>query len=516
KNDSWTGIRTANTPAVIYSAAAASGAKKEISDGFILEVLSTAVVSATVKCNHAGEIAGRMLQGTMKSPSHFSHHPAAAGTFFTAMLLGLNASLSWFAYGPEWYETNSKSFAQSEAQSVSLFVHHLLNERVDSIATDSSMKGRGHENELLNMVFYLISPGFCSVFSSQVHISEIRTIPEALPFFVTPKAIEENSVLLQQLPHWASCSITQALEFFSPPYKGHPRVMAYAMRVLESYPPERVTFFMPQLVQALRYDEGVGVLHAKYFCSGSLFLSLTSALQTSNDRVSHVHKNLEKMLMWSRVIPFKQYFLSSDRKLLMVSPLRPLTCFEESLTFLTKSHLFPVFSFHYQRRNAELVSEGITYIALELEKISIDGDDLYLPTAPNKIVQGIQLDSGIPLQSAAKVPIMITFNVVDKDGDPNDVRPQACIFKVSLQNLVFLKIMQVVPNTRSRNQMGETTDGGLYEIFQQDYGPVGSPTFEAAREMFMISSAGYAVASLLLQPKDRHNGNLLFDKYALQ
>lgn len=61
--------------------------------------------------------------------------------------------------------------------------------------------------------------------------------------------------------------------------------------------------------------------------------------------------------------------------------------------------------------------------------------------------------------------------------------------------------------------MGETTDGGLYEIFQQDYGPVGSPSFEAARENFIVSSAGYAVASLLLQPKDRHNGNLLFDKY---
>ncbi|MBA0751008.1 hypothetical protein Gogos_002380 [Gossypium gossypioides] len=61
--------------------------------------------------------------------------------------------------------------------------------------------------------------------------------------------------------------------------------------------------------------------------------------------------------------------------------------------------------------------------------------------------------------------------------------------------------------------MGETTDGGLYEIFQQDYGPVGSPNFEAARRNFIISSAGYAVASLLLQPKDRHNGNLLFDEY---
>lgn len=62
--------------------------------------------------------------------------------------------------------------------------------------------------------------------------------------------------------------------------------------------------------------------------------------------------------------------------------------------------------------------------------------------------------------------------------------------------------------------MGETTDGGLYEIFQQDFGPVGSPSFEVARENFIVSSAGYAVASLLLQPKDRHNGNLLFDKYA--
>lgn len=99
-------------------------------------------------------------------------------------------------------------------------------------------------------------------FVSQTHILEIRSIPEALPYFVTPKAVDENSTLLQQLPHWAACSITQALEFLTPAYKGHPRVMAYVLRVLESYPPERVTFFMPQLVQALRYDDEVGSLVA--------------------------------------------------------------------------------------------------------------------------------------------------------------------------------------------------------------------------------------------------------------
>lgn len=61
----------------------------------------------------------------------------------------------------------------------------------------------------------------------------------------------------------------------------------------------------------------------------------------------------------------------------------------------------------------------------------MEGDQLYLPTDPSKLVKGIELDSGIPLQSAAKVPIMITFDVVDKDGDPNDLKLQACIFKVS-------------------------------------------------------------------------------------
>ncbi|XP_042499214.1 phosphatidylinositol 4-kinase alpha 1-like isoform X2 [Macadamia integrifolia] len=307
---------------------------------------------------------GRMLQGTMKFPWHFSRHPAAAGTFFTIMLLGLKycscksqgnlqnfktglqlledriyrASLGWFAYEPELYDMNNKIFAQCEAQSVSIFVNYLVNERVD-IQSDSSLKGRGRESgssmgdvkdqyhpiwghmenyavgrekrkELLLMLCQLeadrlevwaqplnskdnlssrskissekwieyartafsvdprITLSFASKFPTatsleaevtqlvQSNILEMRSIPEALPFFVTPKAVDENSPLLQQLPHWAACSITQALEFLTPPYKGHPRVMAYVLRVLESYPPERVTFFMPQLVQALRYDEG--------------------------------------------------------------------------------------------------------------------------------------------------------------------------------------------------------------------------------------------------------------------
>lgn len=57
--------------------------------------------------------------------------------------------------------------------------------------------------------------------------------------------------------------------------------------------------------------------------------------------------------------------------------------------------------------------------------------------------------------------------------------------------------------------MGELSDSGLYEIFQVEFGAPGSEAFEAARRAFIASAAGYAVASFLLQAKDRHNGNLL-------
>ncbi|KAM7479286.1 hypothetical protein LguiA_027499 [Lonicera macranthoides] len=588
---------------------------------------------------------GRMLKGSLKIPWNFSSHPAAAGTFFTLMLLGLKfcscqsqshpensrtdlqlledriyrASLGWFAHKPDWYDTNNMNYAQSEAQSVSVFVHHLSNERVDAPQLDSNGRGRengrsyvdmkdqyhpvwGHmENytvgrekrkQLLLMLCqheadrldvwaqpiglkestsrpkissekwldyartaFSVDPKIALSLAArfptnltlkatvtqlvQSHILEIRSIPEALPYFITPKTVDENSNLLQQLPHWAPCSITQALEFLTPAFKGHPRVMAYILRVLESYPPERVTFFMPQLVQALRYDEeglveGYLLRAAQRSDIFAHFLiwhlqGETCAPESAKERDTSSGKNSS----FQALLPVVRQRIIDG-----FSP-KALDLFNREFDFFDKvtSISGVLFSLPKEERRAG--------IRRELVKIEVKGEDLYLPTAPNKLVRGIQIDSGIPLQSAAKVPIMITFNVVDRDGDRNDIKPQACMFKVgddcrqdvlALQVISLLKdifeavglklylfpygvlptgpergIIEVVPNTRSRSQMGETTDGGLYEIFQQDYGPVGSPNFEAARENFIISSAGYAVASLLLQPKDRHNGNLLFD-----
>ncbi|KAL3597325.1 hypothetical protein D5086_008962 [Populus alba] len=581
---------------------------------------------------------GRLLQGTTKSPWNFSCHPAATGTFFTIMLLGLKfcschsqgnlqnfktglqlledriyrACLGWFAFEPGWFDANNVNFAHSEARSVSLFVHYISNDG------QSDARGRGHENgtysvdmndqyhpvwgqmenyaagrekrrQLLLMLCqneadrlevwaqptnskentswpkislekwieyartaFSVDPRIALCLVSrfptntnvkaevtqlvQSHILDLRCIPEALPFFVTPKAVDEDSVLLQQLPHWAACSITQALEFLTPAYKGHPRVMAYVLRVLESYPPERVTFFMPQLVQSLRYDDGrlvegylLRAAQRSDVFAHILIWNLQGETFTSESKEASSGKNVS----FQALLPVVHQHIIDG-----FTP-KALDLFRREFDFFDKvtsvsGVLYPL---PKEERRAG--------IQRELEKIELEGEDLYLPTAPNKLVRGIRVDSGIPLQSAAKVPIMVTFNVVDRFGDRNDVKPQACIFKVgddcrqdvlALQVIALLRdifdavgvnlylfpygvlptgpergIIEVVPKTRSRSQMGETTDGGLYEIFQQDHGPVGSPSFEAARKNFIISSAGYAVASLLLQPKDRHNGNLLFD-----
>ncbi|KAJ6739042.1 hypothetical protein OIU74_003911 [Salix koriyanagi] len=614
---------------------------------------------------------GRLLQGTTKSPWNFSCHPAATGTFFTIMLLGLKfcschsqgnlqnfkiglqlledriyrACLGWFAFEPEWFDANNVNFAQSEAQSVSVFVHYISNDG------QSDARGRGHENgtylaetndqyhpvwgqmenyaagrekrrHLLLMLCqneadrlevwaqptnskentswpkissekwieyartaFSVDPRIALCLVSrfptntnlkaevtqlvQSHILDLRCIPEALPYFVTPKAVDEDSVFLQQLPHWAACSITQALEFLTPAYKGHPRVMAYVLRVLESYPPERVTFFMPQLVQSLRYDDGrlvegylLRAAQRSDVFAHILIWNLQGETITSESKEVSSGKNISFQALLPVV---RQHIIDG------FTP-KALDLFQREFAFFEKvtsisGVLYPL---PKEERRAG--------IRRELEKIELEGEDLYLPTAPNKLVRGIRVDSGIPLQSAAKVPIMVTFNVVDRCGDRKDVKPEACIFKVGddcRQDVLALQVIAllrdifeavgvnlylfpydvlptgpergiveneskstvchlewnavptryvhielgmpfrngnfVVPNTRSRSQMGETTDGGLYEIFQQDYGPVGSPSFEAARKNFIISSAGYAVASLLLQPKDRHNGNLLFD-----
>lgn len=168
---------------------------------------------------------------------------------------------------------------------------------------------------------------------------------------------------------------------------------------------------------------------------------------------------------------------------------------------------------------------------------------VYLPSNPESIVLDIDYDSGRPLQSHAKAPYMATFRVrsnLDPEAPPIW---QSVIFKVgddcrqdvlALQFMTALKnlfnnaglnlyffpyrviatgpgcgVIEVIPNSISRDQLGREKINSLYDYFRFKFGNERSPKFAQARENFVKSMAAYSVACYLLAIRDRHNGNIM-------
>ena len=72
-------------------------------------------------------------------------------------------------------------------------------------------------------------------------------------------------------------------------------------------------------------------------------------------------------------------------------------------------------------------------------------------------------------------------------------------------------VIDVLPNSISRDMLGREAVNGLYDYFVSKYGGEDSIRFQEARTNFVKSMAAYSVISYLLQFKDRHNGNIMID-----
>lgn len=60
--------------------------------------------------------------------------------------------------------------------------------------------------------------------------------------------------MLQYLLFWAPVNPVTAVTYFLPAYQDHPFLVQYAMRALESHSVDVTFFYVPQMVQTLRYD----------------------------------------------------------------------------------------------------------------------------------------------------------------------------------------------------------------------------------------------------------------------
>ncbi|KAK3278569.1 hypothetical protein CYMTET_13497, partial [Cymbomonas tetramitiformis] len=378
----------------------------------------------------------------------------------------------------------------------------------------------------------------------------VQSIPEALPLLATEEAVKSDHPNLNYLSVWVAGSVVDVIKLLKPQFIQHPKVAAYASRALASQPEAAVIDFLPQLVQVLLCDPTGQV--EEYLMSAAAKAPLFAhRLVWTLGGEEAPPKNTGEMVKRSG---WKDPWLNPNPLWPIVDRMRDrlkAAMHGDALSFFAReSELF----------DAVTAISGIlkpikpelrrAAIAQELRKIQVKSDDLYLPTNTAAKVVSIATESGRPLQSAPRqttawsVPIMVTFKV----KTPEEPAPfsQACIFKVgddcrqdvlALQLISLLRdawaaanldvyvfpygvlptgyergIIEVVPNSFSRNELGVLSDGGLLDMFMQLFGSVGSHTFEAARQNFIRSSAGYAVASFLLQSKDRHNGNLLIDK----
>lgn len=304
-----------------------------------------------------------------------------------------------------------------------------------------------------------------------------------------------------------------------------------AMRSLEDVHPTHLFFYIPQIVQSLRYD-------AFGFAERSIL------------HVAKTSPHFSHQIIWN--MRANSYL---DEAATQPDPIKPLL---DAITKKIEEQFSPNgFAFYQREFNFFERVTGISgalkplakkerwekkiKIDEELLKIKVD-PGVYLPSSPESIIIDIDYDSGRPLQSHAKAPFMATFRVRCNDESPTW---QSAIFKVgddcrqdvlALQLINLAKtlfeihglplylfpyrvvatapgcgVIEVIPRSISRDQLGREKINSLYDYFVFRFGGETSTAFHEARLNFVRSMAAYSVICYLLAIKDRHNGNIMID-----
>lgn len=410
-----------------------------------------------------------------------------------------------------------------------------------------------------------------SRFASEKLANDVRTLllrypdsaipePDALQILIGPSLPSDISFQLKYLLYWAPVNPVTAVTYFLPEFNNHPFIVQYAMRALESHSLDVTFFYVPQIVQTLRYDV-LGYVQ-RYILETAKFSQLFAHQiiwnMTANafkDEDSSIEDSLKPTLdiVRDRIV---NSFSGTDRGFYE----REFSFFNEITNISGKLRPF------IKRSKPEKKQK----IEEELRKITVEVG-VYLPSNPEGTVIGIDRKSGKPLQSHAKAPYMATFrikkNVGNMEGTDDMLEKtnqniehdsskqttgedtfevwQSAIFKVgddcrqdvlALQMIAAFRgifnnvgldvfvypnrvtatapgcgVIDVLPNSISRDMLGREAVNGLYDYFVSKYGAENSIQFQEARNNFVKSMAAYSVISYLLQFKDRHNGNIMVD-----
>ncbi|KAF2084218.1 hypothetical protein K490DRAFT_59798 [Saccharata proteae CBS 121410] len=378
--------------------------------------------------------------------------------------------------------------------------------------------------------------------------------PDSLELLLGNSLPGDITFQLKYLLYWASVNPITAVTYFLPAYGNHPLIIQYAMRALESHSVDVTFFYVPQIVQTLRYDvlgyvERYIIETAKFsqlFAHQIIWNMKANAFKDEDSLIpDDVKPTLDKVME-----SLESSFGPKDREFYE----REFSFFDQVTGISGKLKPFIKKS---KPEKKQKIEEELRQIKVEV--------GVYLPSNPDGVVIGIDRKSGKPLQSHAKAPYMATFRIrKDKvetesreervaeamdpaEGERNNTYEvwQSAIFKVgddcrqdvlALQMIAAFRgifnnvgldvyvypyrvtatapgcgVIDVLPNSISRDMLGREAVNGLYDYFVSKYGGEDSIRFQEARSNFVKSMAAYSVISYLLQFKDRHNGNIMVD-----
>ncbi|CAR22444.1 1-phosphatidylinositol 4-kinase STT4 [Lachancea thermotolerans CBS 6340] len=340
--------------------------------------------------------------------------------------------------------------------------------------------------------------------------------------------------------YWAPASPLKSINLFLPQWAQNTFVIQYNVRAIETHDVNLTFFYVPQIVQCLRYDP---LGYVERFIIDTAKISVLFSHQIIWNMLANSYKDDDGEIPDD----LKPTLDRIHDKMLASFSAEQKDFYEREFSFFNEvtgisGKLRP----YIKKTKAEKKIK----IDEEMQKISVL-DGVYLPSNPDGVVVDIDRSSGKPLQSHAKAPFMATFKIEKTEQDPDTGEDkkvekwQGAIFKVgddcrqdvlALQLISLFRtiwsavgldvfvfpyrvtatapgcgVIDVLPNSISRDMLGREAVNGLYEYFTTKFGHENTVEFQHARNNFVKSLAGYSVISELLQFKDRHNGNIMYD-----
>ncbi|ABN68241.2 phosphatidylinositol-4- kinase involved in protein kinase C pathway [Scheffersomyces stipitis CBS 6054] len=395
----------------------------------------------------------------------------------------------------------------------------------------------------VNLAFRYKSKNLDDVLQSLIVKNPLPAIsyPDAVQFFIGLNA--GTNMPSHHLLFWEALAPIDSITLFLPPFSNNPYILQYTMRSLEHHDVNLTFFYVPQIVQCLRYDQKG---YVERFILETAKVSQLFAHQIIWNMLANSYKDEES----SEPDSIKPVLDKIQTKMLASYSQEDLAFYEKEFGFFNEvTGISGKLKPYIKKTKAEKKVK----IDEEMAKIEVK-PGVYLPCNPDGVVIDINRKSGRPLQSHAKAPFMATFRVkkdveeVQESGEIKTVtieKWQSAIFKVGddcRQDVLALQlisvfrtiwtnagldlyvfpnrvtatapgcgVIDVLPNATSRDMLGREAVNGLYEYFTTKFGPETSPEFQTARNNLIKSLAAYSIISYLLQFKDRHNGNIMYD-----